>query len=426
MKFDALCASFTAIVCVNGANVAITNRNVAIVVGEGLPGIITRLLPDGVENVFELPFPPVIGPVTDVTLDIDNHQVLFALGKVMRDTDSALEDGLCAFRITNKQTLQLASCAIDILVEPFSKIAAKGGNVTLSGGDGGFSVYSYNEESGTIIENLHKEIKLDNVLSHPSALMLNSTFVALATQFADFGFGGTQYGTMIVDLSGVPQEVQNFRIQNSIGLQYAISPSNFCLQSALYTSVSGTQIMYTANGVLTVQDPNRVGTTREISFEGFSAFIIAVNQENNILALGGVDDFGMFRINFYNIENPVDPQKYYEVFGLARLTSLATYKDFVLYSTTAGDESSGRQTFYSFFDLPEIPPAPAPVALTDSPTVSQTPSVSSAPTFPAPTSTPTVSLSPTSTPESSSTSTVRMKVCIFISLVSCLHHIMTM
>jgi hypothetical protein len=241
---------------------------------------------------------------------------------------------------------------------------------------------------------------------------------------------------MMVDLRAPPVDLYNFRVQNSLGYNYALAPSNFALESALYQSIKGDTIMYTANGALTIQDPFRAGISREISLEGFSVFIIAVNQANNVLILGGVDETGSFSIALYSLTNPMKPLKFYEVFGLARLTSVATYGDQVAYTTTATmtgtDGNSTRHTFYSFFELPQMPPTGPPLPSevpTQGPSVSSAPTVSAAPTrvpSTTPSQTPSISPQPTTTQAPTPKSNgVPVKVIsgIFLSLVNFLYQI---
>ena len=349
-----------------GGNVAITARNISIVVGENLPGIITRVLPDGEEQLKALPLN--VGPFMDVTVDLEKPHLCFALGKL--NMNSVLKFGACTFRVQRNAVLQIASCVVidHLAADPFTRISAKDGNFIVSGGTDGFSVFSYDQKDGNIIMDTHYKVALDNVLSHPTALMINSSFVALGTEFADHIIGESRFGTMMVDLT-IPRNLHNFRVQNSIGHRYSIAPSNFGMQSVLFTSkFSSTIFMYTANGALTVQEATRTGNTIEIVLDGFTAVMAAVNQNKSVLALGGVDVSGNFLIVFYNIGQPFYPEKYYEEFIGGRLTSMATYGNFVLYSTATSDN-----IYYDFFAFPEIP---LPGAPTEAPTVSIAPSIS--------------------------------------------------
>jgi hypothetical protein len=334
-----------------GSNVAISSDGVAIIAGEGLDGLVSRQLPNGEEQIYAIQdLTDTITGFDTVTIDPDNPTLLFALGQNDRQ--------VCSFIIQEDASLQVVNCVFGFLVSPYSGISVKNGSLVVSGGEAGFTVYSYESDamiSGLVTvgnsELLHT--KLLNAAMHPNVIHLSQTFAAISTEFDD-----SSYGTMVVDLT-VPEEVGFFKVQNSLGTNLALPPANFPLQSALYTSLLESQtVIFTANGAMTVQDPFTPDSTRELTLPGFSVFTLAVNQEKHMLVLGGVDDdSGNFRIEIYSIANPTQPEKYF-VAATGRLTSVATQGDLVVYTTTA-TEGTIQKTSYSLFEIPESASVPS-------------------------------------------------------------------
>lgn len=248
-----------------------------------------------------------------------------------------------------------------------------------SGGTGGFTVYTYNLETGAIeVEPSTMGILFDSAISYSDVLLVSPRLAALSTEF-DNSSGGPRFGTTMVDLAGFIR-LYTFPVGNSIGSEYAVRPSNFALESALYTTIDGESVLYTVSGSLSAQDPTLAGSATEILYDpDIDLITLAVNQQKHVLVLGAVDRLGDFSILLYSLADPLNPEKFYEVVGVTRITSVATNGDMVGFTTIAGTDN--QRTFYTSFVMPpapllDIPTAPPVITIsptrnpTDQPTAS--------------------------------------------------------
>eukprot|EP00978_Attheya_sp_CCMP212_P019356 scaffold54191_cov45-Attheya_sp.AAC.2 len=384
---------FTAFV--DARNVAISPNKVAVVAGgEGIAGLVSRQLPDGEENVFDLSF--FGGRITafdDVAIDSANPNLVFAL--------DAQSQTVCSFLLNGDATLTAVSCALDFSVNPFCGISALNGTLAISGGTGGFTTFKYIIDVGNINigriddEAVQRNVMVPNAIGYPDVLLVTPTLAAFSTDFADGSNEVPRFGTMMVDLSDEsPQELYNFRVVDSLFFDFALVPSNFPLVNSVYeTPCAGQTVMYTANGALTSQDPFTSGTTTEIPIPSFRAVTSAVNQEKKALFVGGVNTAtGNSEIRDFTLTDPLNPliSTITALAGTGRVVSVASSGDIVLYIMDGPDGTS-----YDFFSHTgqtapvQVCPtqAPTPLPMTPGPTRAPTPS-STNPT-PLPTSAPT-------------------------------------
>jgi hypothetical protein len=367
-------------------NVAISPNKVAVVAGgQGIAGLVSRQLPDGQENVFDLSiFEGRIVAFDDVAIDPANPFLVFAL--------DAQSQTVCSFLLNVVASLTIVGCAEDFSVDPFTSISALNGTLAISGGTGGFTTFKYSTtDDGNIgridVNAVHLNAEVPNVVGYPGVLLVTPTLAAFSTDFADSSNEVPRFGTMMVDLSGESaQELHNFRVVDSLSFDFALGPSNFPLENSIYgTPCAGQTVMYTANGALTSQDPYTSGTTTEISIPGFRAITSTVNQEKALLFVGGVDTVtGNSEIRGFTLTDPLNPSISTSTVlaGTGRVVSVASSGEIVLYITTGPDGTS-----YDFFShtgqtppLQGCPtPAPTPPPTTPVPTPAPTPATTPAP-----------------------------------------------
>jgi hypothetical protein len=343
--------------------------------GEGIAGLVSRQLPDGEENVFDLSFfQDRITAFDDVAIDSANPNLVFAL--------DAQSQTVCSFLLNGDATLTAVGCALDFAVNPFCGISALNGTLAISGGTGGFTTFKY----GTNVENLgridneavQRNVILPNVIGYPDVLLVTPTLAAFSTDFADGSNEVPRFGTMMVDLSDEPpRELHNFRVVDSLRFQFALAPSNFPLVNSVYeTPCAGQTVMYTANGALTSQDPFTSSTPTEIPIPSFLAVTSAVNQEKKSLFVGGVNTAtGNSEIRDFTLTDPLNPMisTITALAGTGRVVSIASSGDIVLYIMDGPDGTS-----YDFFShtgqtapvqvCPTQAPAPTPLPTTPGPT----------------------------------------------------------
>jgi hypothetical protein len=381
---------------VNAANVAITSDQVAVVaLGTSL---VSRQLPDGDELLFE-PSTVQVAGFDDVTNDPSDPSTIYAL--------STEDSTVCRFIIQDDAALSPLDCVFVFDdVKAYSGISASNGTVVMSGGSKGFTVFDFTgarpfNDSGIFIN-----VQLPNVVGQYDVLMITPTLAAFSTNFGDSAAGNSSFGTMIVDLSGdEAQERYNFRVDLSLQFTFAIEPSNFALENALYETPCGTSFLYTANGALTIQETFKSNSTKEIVIPNFRAVTSAVNQELGLLVLGGADDDAIFQIQVHSLLDPHSPSLLESFEGVGRVTSVASAGNVVAYTTVNADGASyNLTTLASNTTVPQCSAAPsqAPsesLSPSQEPSAipSQAPSESSSPTQ-APTVAKVLTLAPTKQP----------------------------
>jgi hypothetical protein len=363
---------------VNAANVVITSNQVAVVaLGTSL---VSRQLPDGDEHVFEPSAVDVAG-FDDVANDPLDPSAIYAL--------STEDSTICRFTIQDNAALSPHECVFVFdPVGPFSGISASNGTVAMSGGSEGFTVFDLSGARPINDTGIFLSVQLPNVVGQYDVLMITPTLAAFSTDFGDSAEGKPRFGTMIVDLSGdEAQELYNFGVDLSLEFTFAVEPSNFALENVLYETPCGTSFLYTANGVLTIQETFKSNSTKEIVIPNFRAVTSAVNQELGLLVLGGADDDAIFQIQVHSLLDPRSPSLVESFEGVGRVTSVASAGDVVAYTTVNADGVSyNLTTLVSNTTVPpqcSAAPSQAPSkssSPTQTVTPSQAPSESSSPT----------------------------------------------
>jgi hypothetical protein len=356
-------------------NVAISPNKVAVVAdGQGIDGLVSRQLPGGGENVFDLSFfQGRIIAFDDVAIDQANPDLVFAL-----DSQSQT---VCSFLLNGDASLTAVGCAENFSVNPFCGISALDGTLAISGGTGGFTTFKYDTTVGNVnkgrivVDAVHLNVVVPNASGYPDVLLVTPTLAAFST---DFG-GVPRFGTMMVDLSDEsPQELYNFRVVDSLGFDLALAPSNFPLVNSIYeTACAGQTVMYTANGALTSQDPFTSDTPIELSIPNFRAVTSAVNQEKSLLFVGGLNtDTGNSEIRGFTLTDPFNPliSTSTVLAGTGQVVSVASIGEIVLYVMSGPDGTN-----YDFFSHTG---QTAPVLICPTTTPGQTPAPTPAPTPP--------------------------------------------
>ena len=301
-----------------GQNVVVTPTDFAIAVnGEGL---ITRQLPDGKTN--EMDLPKDIDGFRDVTFDVENSNLIFAL--------STSSQRVCSYLLSSS-TLTLVNCAgSNIPVSPFVGIAAYGGNLVISGGTGGLSVFTYDTTDGTINDDPAINGQRLDVVGLPDVQMLSSTVIAFS---ADLG-GSPRFGIPISQIvDGNVEILREFRVDGA-GFSNAIGPANFAFVNAIATRENGDRVVYTANGIMTVVDPSQEGSVTVIQGPaGFAATTVAVNVDGTRVVFGGLIAGGSIYIEYDATDNPLSPILLQSTGVQGRITSIGVGNNFIAASS---------------------------------------------------------------------------------------------
>mmetsp|Transcript_21171 Transcript_21171/g.63198 ORF Transcript_21171/g.63198 Transcript_21171/m.63198 type:complete len:431 (-) Transcript_21171:31-1323(-) len=332
----------------------------------------------------------------DVSVDAANDQLFFALSTGTRT--------VCSFKLRDTERdivkfgFDLASCVSgDFSVTPFCGVAARGGTLVISGGTGGFTVYTY-EETGLIAdEPVLLNQRFPNVVGFPDVILINENLAALSTDFRDESF---RFGTQMValDLEGPSVELgKEFRVgfseADQLGFDLSLGPANFALQNAAFDGDPwyAPGYMYTAHGV--VQANELWSGTFDVSDAegipaGFRAVTVAVNAAKRVAVCGGVLA-GASSVLFFNLTDgdPATPARGAEPTWLdpafvravpveGRVTSVATGGDVAAYILEGGDT-------IRFLDIETGDAVPAPGTVVPEPEEDDGP-VEDAPSDPAP------------------------------------------
>ena len=298
MKFSLaiLCAvSVLIVTSINGQNVVMMNDGrVIAAMGDGSnSGLIFQQAGLSPVIVEEIPLPNAITAFHDITIDPANPNLIFALDTTSRQVCSYMKTG---------DTLSLVNCAGDgnFATSPFSGVSAFDGSLIVSGGTGGITLFKYDNDTGELDASpVASNVELPGVIGHPDATMIDSTTIALSTDFR--GGNGGKFGTLIVSIdvdSNILNPVREFRItnENSLGFRFFVGPANFPLVNAMYYPGDGSEsIMYTANGVMQSQTPLvgnsgvfLIGDNAGDVPNGFEAVTVAVNNDLQMLIFGGL------------------------------------------------------------------------------------------------------------------------------------------
>jgi hypothetical protein len=160
---------------VDARNVAISPNKVAVVAdGQGIDGLVSRQLPGGGENVFDLSFfQGRIIAFDDVAIDQANPDLVFAL-----DSQSQT---VCSFLLNGDASLTAVGCAENFSVNPFCGISALDGTLAISGGTGGFTTFKYDTTVGNVnkgrivVDAVHLNVVVPNAIGYPDVLLVTPT-----------------------------------------------------------------------------------------------------------------------------------------------------------------------------------------------------------------------------------------------------------
>jgi len=337
--------SFLFVVVVEAQNVAMSSSTgIAIgAMGRGRGGLLFQRSQDARQQEEDLP--NGISSFEDVSIDIENDSLVFALSTVSRR--------VCSFIISDEDSLKFVNCVgnnnDDFRVSPFCGVSALGGTIIISGGTGGLTIYEYDTDSGEINES-PSVLNLDlGVIGHPDVVLVDANLAALSTDFS----GSPRFGTQVASIGGDNSVsfVRNFRVRDSLGFSSSLGPANFPLVNAVYTTTSDedNSYMYTANGAIQVQDPRSANSITALSLSGapngFSAVTVAVNTEQKYVLFGGLIGGGNSAILIYDIfDDPRNPILMESILlSGQRITSIASAGDAISYTTTQGNDSDGIQ-----------------------------------------------------------------------------------
>jgi len=268
-----------------------------------------------------VPLPSGVAGFHDISIDVDNDSLVFAL-----DVNTP---AVCSYSLENGVATLINCVGQSFATSPFCGVSGRGGTLVISGGTGGVTVFDYDVSTGMLDESprvLNQDL---DVIGFPDVLMISPTQAAMST---DIDGGTPRFGTVILDVQGTTlSSLEVFRMEDSLGFELALAPTNFPFVNAIYTSGSFVYL-YTANGGMTVQNPNDkdAGTTViDPLNEAFRAVTVAVNQDKGLVVFGGLEGTQSV-ITVYSIME----QRFVEAFGVeGRITSVATSGDFVSFVT---------------------------------------------------------------------------------------------
>ncbi len=325
----------------DGQNVAATSSGVAIGTNGGNNGLVVSMAINGERQQLEIT--NFGGGVSfsssfdDVTIDPINESLVFALSTASMTVCSFVLDGTAT---DENSVLQLVNCVGIFSALPFCGVSAYGGTLMISGGTGGFTIYEYDQQSGQITDmpTLLNQL-FPNVVGHPDVVLVNANLAALSTDFLAIT---SKFGTQMASIDATRTSVtfgSDYRVQDSLGFQLFVEPSNFPLENAVYRSsaTSRMPLLFTANGPMQVQDL----ASSEINViggapNGFSAVAVSVHQARQKLYYGGVLASGGSMILIYDLsEDPMNPTlAETKQTDNERITSIASGGDVVVFMTT--------------------------------------------------------------------------------------------
>ena len=190
------------------------------------------------DTLTPIPVPTGVSGFQDLSIDVDNDSLLFAL-----DVSSPR---VCSYTLESATSLVLNNCVgSSFNTAPFSGVSARGGTLVVSGGTGGVTVFDYDTSTGLLQETPRVQNQFLPVIGFPDVLMISPTQAAMS---ADIG-GTPRFGTVILDIQGTSlTQVGEFRMEDSLGFDLVVSPANFPFVNAIYEAGSSDIYMYTANG----------------------------------------------------------------------------------------------------------------------------------------------------------------------------------
>ena len=140
-------------ILVDGQNIAATSSGVAIGTNGGNNGLVVSTPIGGERRQLQITKfgggVSIFSSFDDIAIDPINESLVFALSTASMTVCSFLLDGTTA---DENSILQLVGCVGIFSTLPFCGVSAYGGTLMISGGSGGFTIYEYDQQSGTITD----------------------------------------------------------------------------------------------------------------------------------------------------------------------------------------------------------------------------------------------------------------------------------
>lgn len=337
--------------CTQARNIVITSDGIALATeANGSTRLISYNTLDDQEtpHSFGSSLPSNVRGFDDVAVD-PNAMARIDPNAMGRDSTIAFaldaSNGIvCSFNlselVSEGVSLNLIGCTTQgVNTAPFVGIAAMGGTVVVSGGTGGASIFTYDEDTGVLSNSATIRNRRLGDTGYPDVTLVTPQIAAISAD-VPVGFGVVIAGIDIDSQSLTRDRV--FPTVDSVGFRLIIQPANFPLTTSVYfQSGSGMKYLYVANGGITVQDPLTNGnpTVVDVAPNGFEALTVDVNSERAVAVLGGViQSRGSSAYIILDISDPLNPEfVQMEEFPLTsrdgRITGVASAGQSILYVT---------------------------------------------------------------------------------------------
>ena len=343
-------------------NIHITTGGIAIATQGANGELIALNVKTGAEVRRDLP--TNILSFDDVSIDLDNESLVFALS-----VDYAT---VCSFMLLDASgiDIDLIGCAgSKLAVTPFTGLSARGGTLLISGGTGGFSLFQYETITGMIeTDPLIVNSRDLNVIGFPDVVMVDSTLAAFSTDFRTPG--DSRFGTMIasIDVEGpLVSNVREFRVVDTSGFSNTLAPANFPLVNAIYDAGDRGVFMYTANGAMTVQEPQKNGEPIPFGLNMSDAVTVSVDSSQRLAVFGTLSSASSTIVTF-DIVNPLDPVLLSSVHVAGRITSIAAAGGSIVYVIQGGSNIEILEGKEDIAPIGQTTMAPGSVELSVAPT----------------------------------------------------------
>mmetsp|Transcript_16846 Transcript_16846/g.36530 ORF Transcript_16846/g.36530 Transcript_16846/m.36530 type:complete len:371 (+) Transcript_16846:41-1153(+) len=297
-------------------NIAITSDGIALATeARGSQRLITYDALDNQETAhsFGSSLPNNVNRFDDVAVDPNSRArdstIAFAI-----DANSGI---VCSFNLRERNnsrgvSLDHIGCTTQgVNTSPFVGIAAMGGTVVVSGGTGGASVFTYDEDSGVLSDRATIRNRSLGDIGYPDVTLVTPEIAAFSAD-VEQGFG-VVVSSINTDSKSLTRD-RVFLTEDSVEFNFIILPANFPLTSSMYFQEgSGKNYLYVANGGITVQDPQTNGRPRVVDVApiGFKALTVDVNSERAVAVFGGVITRSRRTSSVYivlDISDPLDPE----------------------------------------------------------------------------------------------------------------------
>jgi len=302
--------------CTQSRNIVITSDGIALATdARGSKSLITYDALDDQETAhsFGSSLPNNVNGFDDVAVDPNaiarDSTTAFAI-----DANSGI---VCSFNLRERNnsrgvSLDLIGCTTQgVDTSPFVGIAAMGGTVVVSGGVGGASIFTYDEDTGVLSDRATIRNKNLGDIGYPDVTLVTPEIAAFSADVEE-GFG-VVVTSIDIDSESLTRD-RVFPTEDSVEFDFIIQPSNFPLTSSVYfQNDSGKNYLYVANGGITVQDPQTNGnpTVVDVAPNGFKALNVDVNSERAVAVFGGVIQRRRRTSSAYvvlDISDPLNPE----------------------------------------------------------------------------------------------------------------------